>query len=196
MSNSNHPAQQPNIAATVAKARLDETDIYMSRYELSVKMYLADRYKSSVGHPQSSKYTAGQEHRSLLDEENDRSRQIRLVVSSVVGSADLDDRAVTEETLTEKAYNEMPGKVQYLDRGSRMPPKVEYVRSMIQMPAKIEYVDRRDQIFTKPHKSNNSNHVIIQHGHSSGVKQPHWNSIGISHRKPSLTDQGLFHNGT
>lgn len=167
----------------------------MSRYELSVKMYLADRYKSSVGHPQSSKYTAGQEHRSLLDEENDRSRQIRLVVSSVVGSADLDDRAVTEETLTEKAYNEMPGKVQYLDRGSRMPPKVEYVRSMIQMPAKIEYVDRRDQIFTKPHKSNNSNHVIIQHGHSSGVKQPHWNSIGISHRKPSLTDQGLFHNG-
>lgn len=170
---------QANIAATVAKARLDETDIYMSCYELSVKMCLADRYKISAGRPQSSQCTAGKEHRSLLNQENDRSRQMRLVVSSVVGSADLEDRAITEETLTEKVYNQMLGKTKYPDRTSQIPPKVQYV-------------DRRDQKSVEPPKSSGSSHISIPHNISAGIKRTDGNSIGVSHNKQGLAYQGTF----
>lgn len=170
---------QPNIAATVAKARLDETDIYMSRYELSVKMCLADRYKSSAGHPQSSRCTTGQENRSLLDEENDRSRQIRLVVSSVVGSANLDDRAITEETLTEKIYNQMQGKIKYPNLTSQIPPKVNYV-------------DWGDQKSVEPLKSSDSSHISTLHNFGAGIKRTDGNSIGTSHSTPGPAYTGIF----
>lgn len=139
-------------------------------------MCLAGRYKSSDGHPQSSQCTAGQVHRSLLDEENDRSRQIRLVVSSVVGSANLDDMAITEETLTEKVYNQMLGNIKYTDRTSQMPPKVEYV-------------DRRDQKFVEPPKSSGSGHISTPYDLSPEIKRTDGNSMGVNYNKPGLAYQ-------
>lgn len=160
-SSKNHQGQQPNVATTVAKARLNETDIYMSRYELSVKTYLADRYKNSNTNLQISEVLPRQDNRSVLDENIDHSRKLRLAVSPVVESAPHEGKPVPEQTLMKSIYNRMPAGIGSV---GRMSAEAKYMRRGSQMPARIEYVDKSYQIYAEPSALHNASYMNNQQG--------------------------------
>lgn len=193
-SNNNQQEQQKqaNIGATVAKARLEESDIHMSHYELSVKMYLAYCYKNS--NPQTAQHLMRQVHRALLDENIDHSRKVGLAVSSAIKAAHPEGKEVAEHTQMELTENRVLAKT---ESASQIPAKAKNARKSSQMLKKIEYVGEAGQMpaRTEPLVSYNAINIENQHGHQYGTYQAAGDRMAVDHRKPSSGNQWLIMDG-
>lgn len=193
-SNKNQQDQQKQagIATAITKARLEESDIYMSHYELSVKMYLAYCHKNS--NPQTSQHPTGQVNRALLDGNIDHSRKVGLDISSAIKAAHLEGKAVAQQTQMELTKNRAPAKT---ESTGQMPAKAKHARNSSQMPEKIEYVGETHQMppRTEPLVSHNARYIDNQHGHQYETHQTARDQITVDRRKPNSGNQRLTIDG-